>query len=128
MAMFKGFSTASETDKTTLVDVDLVKQDLLNALRTRKGERLMRGNYGCGVWDYIFNPLDEITKEAVVEELRRIVALDPRLQLVGVRVQEYEFGLQCILELKYINLRSTEALFVQFDNRNNQLISAVIPQ
>lgn len=128
MAMFKGFSTETGTDKTRLVDVDLVKQDLLNALRTRKGERLMRPSYGCGVWDYLFNPLDDTTKNSVVEELRRVVALDPRLQLVGIQVDEYEFGLQCILELKYINLNSTEALFVQFDNRNNSLSSAVINQ
>ena len=126
MALFKGFSTETGSEKTTLVDSDLVKQDLLNVLRTRKGERLMRPLYGCGVWDFVFQPLDDITKDTILEELRRCVALDPRLQLVGIQLQEFQYGLQVILELEYINLQSTETLFLEFDNRNNSLSAATI--
>jgi phage baseplate assembly protein W len=128
MAIYKGFSTANESASVTLLDTDLIKQDLLNVLKTRQGERLMRGDYGCGVWNYIHEPLDDATKDAVVTELRRVVSLDPRLQLIGVRLQDYEHGLQVVLELNYVNLQATELLFVEFDSRNNSINSATITQ
>ena len=128
MAFFKGFSTDGRIDNFTVVEAELIKQDLLNVLKTRQGERLMRGDYGCGVWNYIHEPLDDATKDAVVTELRRAVSLDPRLQLIGVRIQDYEHGLQVVLELNYVNLQATELLFVEFDSRNNSINSATITQ
>jgi len=128
MAFFKGFSTDGRIDNYTVTDTELIKQDLLNVLKTRQGERLMRGDYGCGVWNYIHEPLDDATKDAVVTELKRIISLDPRLQLVGIRLQEYEHGLQVVLELNYVNLQATELLFVEFDSRNLSLSSATVTQ
>ena len=47
MATFIGFSTDGKTKPPfSLVDLDLVKQDILNQLKTSKGERVMRPNYG----------------------------------------------------------------------------------
>ena len=91
MAFFKGFSTDGRIDNFTVVEAELIKQDLLNVLKTRQGERLMRGDYGCGVWNYIHEPLDDATKDAVITELRRVVSLDPRLQLIGVTSYSFSY-------------------------------------
>jgi len=50
--IFKGFSTVNKVKAPyTLTDMALVKQDLLNEFNTRKGERVMRPNFGSIIWD-----------------------------------------------------------------------------
>lgn len=33
---------------------DKIKQSVYQILMTRKGERVMRPDFGCGLWDYVF--------------------------------------------------------------------------
>ena len=57
MALFKGMSTVDRSGPPySIVDAELVKRDLLNELYTKKGERVMRPNFGCIVWDLLMNP------------------------------------------------------------------------
>jgi len=128
MAIYKGFSTANESASVTLLDTDLIKQDIINAFNTRLGERVMRGDFGCGVWDYIHSPLDSVTKDAVTAEVKRIISLEPRVAMTGMDLQEFEHGLQILIELNYVNLESSEVLFLQFDARNNSLSSSIVNQ
>ena len=59
MAKIKGLSTVDKVRAPyTLVDSALVKRDLLNTFYTKKGERLMRPNYGSIIWDLLMNPED----------------------------------------------------------------------
>ena len=46
--IFRGFSTVDTVKAPfSLSDMELVKRDLLNEFNTRKGERVMRPNFGC---------------------------------------------------------------------------------
>ena len=68
--LFKGFSTADKIRAPyTLVDSELVKRDLLNQLYTKKGERVMRPEYGTIIYDLLMDPnipeLEEIVKEEI---------------------------------------------------------------
>lgn len=117
MVLFKGFST-KQKGRRTLTDVELVKQDLLNAFNTRKGERPMNAEFGTIIWDAIFDPLDDGTREAIQEDITNIVAADPRVQLLGLQLDEYEHGIQFEVELYYRNLDSSEVLYVEF-SRNS---------
>ena len=77
MRKFKGFSTVNKQHTDwRLYDIDLAKQDLLNEIYTRKGERLMSPSFGYIVWDLLFDPLTEEVKSALEDDTIRIT-FDP---------------------------------------------------
>ena len=78
MAKFKGFSTIDRSRPPfTITDSDLVKRDLLNEFYTRKGERVMRPDFGCVIWDLLMDPMIPSTEEIMKEDIVRIVSRDP---------------------------------------------------
>lgn len=68
----------------TLVDLELVKLDLLNHLYTRRGERLMMPNFGTRIPDLVFEPLDVMTLDIIQEDLLQVINFDPRVSLVDL--------------------------------------------
>tara|TARA_B100001113_G_scaffold320474_1_gene289729 strand:- start:35 stop:460 length:426 start_codon:yes stop_codon:yes gene_type:complete len=90
---YKGFSTVAGVKSNQLYDMDIIKQDLLNHFYTRKGERVMNPNFGSIIWDLLYEPLDESTKEDIVEDCKRIIKADPRVSLVSINVEDFENGL-----------------------------------
>ena len=55
--LFKGFSTVDKNRAPyTLTDTNLIKRDLLNHFYTKKGERVMRPNFGSIIWDMLMEP------------------------------------------------------------------------
>ncbi len=90
---YKGFSTVAGVKSNQLYDMDIIKQDLLNHFYTRKGERVMNPEFGSIIWDMLYEPLDESTKEDIMDDCRRIINQDPRVSLVSAHIDEYENGL-----------------------------------
>lgn len=119
---FVGFSTV-DRDKPpfTLTGADLIKRDLMNGFMTRKGSRVMRPEYGCGVWDYIHDPLDEITKSAIEDEVLEIINGEPRASLLEIRIEEYEHGINVFLLLELIDSYTPEELVVRFDRNSEEI-------
>lgn len=37
--------------------IDQAKDNLVNLIMTKKGERLMQPNFGCDIWNILFNPV-----------------------------------------------------------------------
>jgi phage baseplate assembly protein W len=118
MALYKGFSTISGTSQFTLTDFELAKQDLLNHFNIRKGEKLMNPDYGTIIWDTLFDPLDEPTKQLIYNDVKQIVAADPRITATSVVVTEYELGIQLELNLVFVQTNETGTLIVQFDQNS----------
>ena len=57
---FQGFSTkTNQFYPQRLYDIELAKQDLLNEIYTRKGERVMEPEFGSIVWELLFDPIGE---------------------------------------------------------------------
>ena len=72
-------------------DVELVKLDLLNHIFTKRGERVMMPTFGTLIPEMTFEPLDTETVNTVVEEVRRVLNYDPRVEILEVAVQpDYE--------------------------------------
>jgi phage baseplate assembly protein W len=89
MRKFKGFSTVNKQwGNFKLYDIELAKQDLLNELYTRKGERIMSPDFGSIVWDLLFDPISEQMIELITEDMERILTKDPRLELRQLDVRE----------------------------------------
>lgn len=123
MATYKGYSSVGKDFyETDLVDSALIRADLINHFNTRPGERLMNPDFGCLVWNYLFDPFTDEVKYAVVENLQEIVKQDPRVVLRSIDIVEYEHGLQVDLDLVYADTDQTEYMRVAFDQRTENAI------
>lgn len=119
MALYNGFSTLTNSKKYRITDFELVKQDLENHFAIRKGEKLMNPDFGTIIWDMLFEPLNEETKNTIMQDIKRIVANDPRIAANNVVVTQYDQGLQIELELIYVPTNQIGQLLLNFSRENN---------
>jgi hypothetical protein len=64
-----------------------IADSILVILGTAKGERVMRPTFGCGLHEYVFEPLDSGTAALVSFEVREaLLEWEPRIKLLDVRV------------------------------------------
>ena len=113
--LFKGFSTVDKVKAPfTLTDVELVKRDLLNEFYTRKGERLMRPNFGSVIWDLLMNPEDTFTTDEIKQDIERIIAKEQRVELINVDIYAQDHSVRAEVELKYVILNSKDTLYLEF--------------
>lgn len=122
MALYKGFSTFNRTKKFRITDFELVKQDIINHFNIRKGEKLMNPEFGTIIWDSIFEPLNEDLKNLIMQDVKRILANDPRVSAQNVIVTQYEHGLQIEIDLIYVSSNQRDLLSMNFDQRNRQVL------
>jgi phage baseplate assembly protein W len=100
---FVGFSTqnSATTGVRTLYDIALIDADLMAAFMTRVGERVMRPDYGCHLWDYVMEPLTASVRQQIIIEATRICSLDTRCTIDSVQVSQYNQGFQIAIGLWY---------------------------
>lgn len=115
MALYKGFSTYNRSKKFRITDFELVKQDLTNHFNIRKGEKLMNPDFGTVIWDSLFEPLNEDIKNLIVQDVKRIIASDPRVSAQNVLVTQFDRGLQIQIDLLYISTNQRDTMMVNFD-------------
>ena len=121
MSIYNGFSTLQNTKKYKLTDFELVKQDLINYFNIRKGEKLMKPDFGTIIWDMLFEPLDENTQHIITQDINRIIGYDPRLTVNQVAVIDKDTGYLIEITLTYIPSNQTESLTLNFNRTNNKL-------
>ena len=118
MAMFKGFSTIDKARAPyTLIDKELVKRDLLNHFHTRKGERLMRPQFGSIIWDLLMNPEDDLTEDLVKEDIERIIDTDPRVDLKDTSIFVLDHTIRAEVTLIYKGINDEDILYLEFVNK-----------
>ena len=108
-----GFNFPIEVDEATgrMKTVSL-EEDIEQAIRiilmTRKGERVMRPDFGCDIHDYAFDTMDYTTRFQVEQAVREaLVMWEPRITNVDVHVNnEQEKEGMLLIEIGYI-VRST---------------------
>tara|TARA_A200000159_G_C7310157_1_gene334218 strand:- start:1243 stop:1599 length:357 start_codon:yes stop_codon:yes gene_type:complete len=89
MARFIGFSTKNkQAINHTLTGKELVVEDLLNNIMTRKGERIMMPTYGSIVHDLVFEPLTSDIKKLIEDDLTQIINDEPRVNLTSINLTE----------------------------------------
>ncbi len=117
--VFKGFSTPVVGRTETLYDSELVRQDLMNHFNTKKGERAFDADYGFIAWDLLFELEGYNTINLLEADARRIISLDPRLNLKKIQISRIEYGYQMNIVLQYVVLDALEELTIVFDARSN---------
>ena len=115
VAKFRGFSTVDKIRAPyTLEGRDLVKRDLLNTFYTKKGERLMRPEYGSIIWDILMNPDDTVTEKEIREDVLRIIDADPRVEHLYTTVIYMDNTIRIEINLKYLILNNEDVLFLEY--------------
>ena len=112
---FKGFSSRADKKNFKLYDFEVAKQDLINRLSIRKGERVENPEFGTIIYDAIFEPFTEQLKDAIVEDITANLNSDPRIGTEEILVTEADKGIAVQATITYVPLNITEKLRFNFD-------------
>jgi len=115
MPTYIGFNTIDQQKKFTLTDYALIKRDLANAFNIRQGELVGRPSYGTLIWNLVFENQVEDLQRSMEEEIRRIVAQDPRIQIVQLNVYPQQNGILVELEVETVATTNAQILTLFFD-------------
>ena len=113
--IFKGFSTVDKIRAPySLFDQELIKRDLLNEFQTRRGERLMKPNFGSIIHDLLMEPEDTITDDEIRDDITRICDKDPRVEVKDILIFTADHTVRAEVILKYVQTNNEDILFLEF--------------
>ena len=115
---FKGFSSRADKQNFKLYDFEVAKQDLINRLSIRKGERVENPTFGTIIYDAIFEPITQGLKDAIVEDVTANLNADPRISTQEIVVSEADKGIAIQATITYVPLNITEKLRFNFDENS----------
>lgn len=78
----------------------------------------MRPDFGSVIWDMLFEPFDDLVREAVISDARDIISQETRVELNSLDVFEFEQGLRIDIEVTYLPFNVVGTFEVDFDRRN----------
>ncbi len=112
---FVGFNTVGQPNPPyNLNNIELVKRDLENTFATPLGSRVMLPDFGTRIYEYLFDPFDEYTKEAIIADAVNVVQSEPRVELVSIDVFQEDQALNVAMILLFKPESVTDNLFVTF--------------
>ena len=115
---FKGFSSKADKRNFKVYDFECAKQDLINRLSVRKGERVENPEFGTIIYDCLFEPFTEDLKDQIVDDITENLNADPRISTQEILVTEKDHGIAIQATLKYVPLDITEKLQFSFDENS----------
>lgn len=115
---YKGFSTVNPDNRgSNLYDFNLIKQNILNHLNTRKGQRVMNPKFGTIIWDILMEPLTLQVRNALTKDIEEICTFDPRVYPTQIQINEYEQGYVIDIILVMKNTNQSETIKLTFDQK-----------
>ena len=115
MTKHRGFSTVGKRfGNFVYEDKELAKRDLTNHFYTRKGERLAYPDFGSILPSLIFEQLDQFITDEVEDDVRAVVAFDPRWILSDLRIEIGDNSITCRLDLIYSEDGTADELYLKF--------------
>ena len=115
---FKGFSSRADKKNFKLYDFECAKQDLINRLSIRKGERVENPEFGTIIYDALFEPFSDALKDAIIEDITANLNADPRISTDEILVSEVDHGISIQATITYVPLNITEKLQFNFDENS----------
>jgi uncharacterized protein len=107
-----------------------VRQSILIILGTAKGERVMRPDFGCGIYDLVFEPNTPSTASKVAQVVQEaLLFFEPRIDVVDIRV-ESRFDREDVPADRDGNLAAVSKLmiFIDYEVRaTNNVFNLVYP-
>jgi Bacteriophage baseplate protein W len=88
-----------------------VRQSIWIILGTSKGERVMRPDFGCGIYDLVFEVNSASTSGKVAQAVREaLLVQEPRIDLRNVQVESSGNGDALLIHIEY-EVRITNNVF-----------------
>ena len=88
-----------------------VRQSIWLILGTAKGERVMRPDFGCGIYDLVFETNSASTAGRIEEEVKdALLFFEPRIDVLEVHVQPDSQGEMLLISIDY-QVRATDNQF-----------------
>ena len=86
-----------------------VSQSVLIILGTAKGERVMRPDFGCGIYDLVFELNTATTIARIIQEVQdALLRFEPRIDVVDVQINQEDDKL--LISIDY-QIRTTNNVF-----------------
>lgn len=105
--------------KFRTLDEQLVIQDFINALNIPQGQKVGNPGYGTTLWNFIFEPNIVEVQKALELEIRRVAALDPRINVNSVATYAKDNGILIEVEMAVTPFNNAQTLAVYFDQQAN---------
>lgn len=112
----RGFSFPVETDWRTGVfqaaeEEESIRQSIHLILMTKKGERITKPQFGCGIWDQVFGTTDFPSLSKMEQEVEAaLVRFEPRICGLEVRARMGDQAQMVEMEISY-RVRTTNNPF-----------------
>jgi phage baseplate assembly protein W len=88
-----------------------VRQAIWIVLGTAKGERVMRPDFGCGIYDLVFETNSASTAGRVAQEVQEaLLFFEPRIDVLDVQVEAGGSGEKLSISIQY-QVRATNNVF-----------------
>jgi phage baseplate assembly protein W len=88
-----------------------VRQAIWIILGTSKGERVMRPDFGCGIYDLVFEVNSATTSGKVAQAVREaLLVQEPRIDVRNVQVEAQGAAATLLIEIEY-EVRATNNVF-----------------
>ena len=88
-----------------------IRQSVWIILGTSKGERVMRPDFGCGIYDLVFSSVTPDTEGRVSQAVRQaLLFFEPRINVLDVRVRAEDNNQVLLIVVDY-EVRATNNVF-----------------
>ena len=94
---------------------DLIRQSLVQIMGTKKGERVMRPDYGSNAINYIFDNNNDLLAELIRSDLYSSIGrYEPRVIITGIQVIQTDEQVDVTVQYVVTATGSTDAVGVSF--------------
>ena len=95
-----------------VAEEQLISQSIEIILRTARGERLMRPNFGCGINELVFQPNNATTTSRVTQAVREaLLEWEPRIDVLDVQTMVSRDEANVLLITIEYRVRTTNNVF-----------------
>jgi phage baseplate assembly protein W len=108
-----GFPISVDTNGALAVAAyeESVQQSIWIILGTAKGERVMRPDFGCSIYDLVFEINSPSTAGKVAQAVRQaLLLLEPRIDVLDIQAQTENSGEVLLISIDY-QVRATNNAF-----------------
>jgi phage baseplate assembly protein W len=94
-------------------DEESIRQSIRIILGTAKGERVMRPDFGCGIYDLVFEMTTDSTAGKISQAVREaLLRFEPRIDVIDIQVtpKSDEEGQKIFISIDY-QVRATNNAF-----------------
>jgi hypothetical protein len=94
---------------------DAIKESMKAILLTRRGERVMRPDFGCGINDMVFNAIDSYTLNIIKENIKQaLTRWEPRIRNIEMQINVQDSTLEINISYIVIETNNSDNLVFPF--------------